>query len=717
MSRDTQSSQSKIRPAKNPRVFEKTEKKQSLASMFDRVALPPVEKEVPAPTAALPAPAAVAATTGPTGAAGGMSPGRPKSRPAGLSVRISEEAEAHRSGTSTSSTGPSTTANPPAPSRQNSRKELETPSSAQQRVASRSSTPKGSEEGVAGGEGPARDVIRRSNTTAGKSQRAQDESGNMDGFTDSHTTDWMIRRLQTEQMAAVVTSSGQHVSVPLGRDGQLTWKSLPELQHSKSEAAVKGKGARPLSPVISFSQFNDLFKSYSDQLPASAQAVPQTKPGAATGAGAGARELFVDTRGDCSDAVSPTLKVTPKLTRALSTALPSSTKKTQGGSASTSASGGTSGGNTPGKPGVKRDNVSDSQRILEGMQPHLDAFIAVNVSKKSNNIQMVQKMLAGVKKPGGMPRAATADARLSRRPGGVSEVGKVAVASQKSGNRVRAVDGFRNVFLAPESENEDSDGESAASEASAASSSDSDDSSDYDSDEEAAAAAAAAQRGNSRGKLARKKTEKKIKSKAEDSAVVQERQMAIWEVLQIRTEDRVRLMNKYSSSEHSEAFRTYFSLWSEVALLVVFRQELRKVFLWYQRGLLPVPVDNPEGGLWAFQELLRRVPAVLRGSYSPGARSKKTVRAESCFAVLERIRGLLTFEEDDEQQLGFHHPMSVLPFLHSTVPHLDRLLLDKLGEVEARLDDVVPFGSGSCREWLLGKAQKFPVLPRENTAT
>lgn len=364
------------------------------------------------------------------------------------------------------------------------------------------------------------------------------------------------------------------------------------------------------------------------------------------------------------------------------------------------------------------EEPDDSQRIMETMQPHLDAFIAVNVTKKSNNIQMVQKMLSGVRKTpgGGIARAATADARLSRRPGGVSEVGKVAVQTLKT-NRVGHVNGFRNVFMDPESEEDESDEESTSTESCETESSSEEDSSEYDSDEEVQVEVLKSKsqeaRGRGRGaeagagKLTRKRTDKKMKM--EDSSIIQERQMAIWEVLEIRTEDRVKLMNKYSSNEHSDEFKTYMAAWTQVALLVLFRQELKKVFLWYQRGLLSVPVENPEGSQWAFLELLRRVPNLLKGSYVFANRNKKSVRAEVSYSVIEKVRGFLTCEEDERLQVGFQYPRSILPFLHSTVKHFDRLLLEKLNEAEAALDDVVPFSAGSCKEWLMSKSQKFPV--------
>jgi hypothetical protein len=548
-----------------------------------------------------------------------------------------------------------------------------------------------STEGSGGGDGPPR-PLRRSNT--GKAVRMQDESGNMDGFADSHTTDWMISRLQQEQMAAVVSSSGQQISLPLGKDGQLSWKSLPELKHTKSEPAMTGTvDQRPLSPVISFSQFNDLFKSYNDQIPEDMLTDTQS-----TGSAAG-KELFVDTRFEIKEA--PMKPITPKNNKSLPTVSTNNPSNSRKGPTN----------HTP--KSNKKETISepapvdDSQRILNSMQPHLDAFVAVNISKKSNNIQMVQKMLSGVKKSGGpLTRSNTTDAIVTRRPGGVSEVGKLAVVSQKKGNRVRSVDGFRNVFLTPESDDEESDGESLASAPSESSASSSEDSSDYDTDEEVVAVPVQQTQKSGR-KLERKKTEKKMKT--EDSAVIQERQMAIWEVLEIRTEDRVKLMNKYSTDEHSVEFRKYFSLWTEVALLVLLRQELKKVFQWYQRGLLAMPLNNPEGSLWIFQELLRRLPPLLKGTYTTASRNKKSVRAESPYVVLEKARGLLTFEEDEEQEQGFVYPKSVLPFLHSTVKHFDRLLLDKLNEVESTLDDVVPFGGGTCKEWLMSKAQKFPV--------
>lgn len=535
----------------------------------------------------------------------------------------------------------------------------------------------------------------------------------MDDFTDSVITDWMINSLQNEQMAAVVNSSGQPTNIPLGPDGQLSWKSLPELNQNNES------NPPPRSPVISFSQFDELFKSYDEQIQQHSSSNNNERNNEREEKDRNSKNLVVDTQlqeetvdpdKDVSSKPSPP-RVQPADSKKLLPPVNQRSLKSQKSHSHTPTSLNNKAGNSKG--GVKSGR-DESKRILDNMQPHLDAFVAVNISKRPNNIQMVQKMLGGMKKTPGshsMQRAATADGRLGGshpKSAGVSEVGKVAVQGLKKKNtRVRGVDGFRNVFMEPESEGDDSDDSSESSSSLQIQSSTSEESSEYDSEDEHALAEMR-RRASVMGarKLAKKRSERKMKT--EDSSVIQEKQMMIWEVLEIKTEDRVKLMNKYSSEEYSSRFQPYFSSWTEIALLVAMRQELKKLFIWFQRGLLTVPDENPEGSLWIFSELLRRLPPILKGSYSVSTRNKKSVRSEACHSVLEKTRSLFTFEQDDENKMGFAYPKSVLPFLYTTVKQFDRLLLDKLNDAESTIGDVIPYGNGTCKEWLLSKMQKFP---------
>ena len=532
-------------------------------------------------------------------------------------------------------------------------------------------------EGGGGGNREAKTprLLRRSNT-GGKLKT--DGAGNMEGFTDSHTTDWMIGKLQREQMAAVVNTSGQQVHIPLGKDGEISWKSLPELNTGKSESKF-GNTSRPQSPVISYTEFDELFKSYSNQIPDDVKEKAKSQQESTKKGG-----LFIDTGLDDHPTTSNNAKSLPSLSTS-----PIPQRKSRP------------------KTAVVEATQDESQRILDSMQPHLDAFVAVNVSKKANNIQMVQKMLTGLKKNPASAARSTTEARNSRRPGGVSEVGKVAVRSFKHNNRVRAVDGFRNVFMDPESSDEESDDDMGPSEESESEISSSEDLSDSDSEEEVAVVEEVFRGSAARKRLSRKKTDRKLR--VEDSSVIQQRQMAIWEVLEVKTEDRVKLMNKYSSYDCHQDFRQYMKLWTEVALLVVFRQELRKVFQWYQRGLLSVPDENHESNLWIFQDILDRIPPLLKGTYTLNNKNKKSVRAEAPYFVLEKARGILTFDEEEFYEMGPTSLHCVLTFLHSTVKYFDQMLHDKLSEAEATLHDIIPFGSGTCKEWLMSKKQKFPA--------
>jgi hypothetical protein len=60
---------------------------------------------------------------------------------------------------------------------------------------------------------------------------------------------------------------------------------------------------------------------------------------------------------------------------------------------------------------------------------------------------------------------------------------------------------------------------------------------------------------------------------------MQELQMTIWETLQVPTVDRIALMSKYSTEMFAQVFDDSVALWTDVAVMVAARMELKKMFL------------------------------------------------------------------------------------------------------------------------------------------
>jgi hypothetical protein len=287
-------------------------------------------------------------------------------------------------------------------------------------------------------------------------------------------------------------------------------------------------------------------------------------------------------------------------------------------------------------------------------------------------------------------------------------------------NRRRGADGFRNVFrddlLATLGEDLSSsvsvvESQDTLTESDSEYSSASDD----DSGNGSTYRNTMANRGSMYQRVGRLGKVKKAMSKSEGAQVMQERQMHIWDTLQVQTVDRISIMNKYSSEEYAPSFSDVISLWTQVALLVIFRVELKKVYINYQRGLVELPDDADLD--WFFRGIITRVPPILKRSYivdNPHRQQGKRIRPNpsdmdaEIITVLDEIRSYLTIDNEDEEVEDIDR-QAVLLFLYDCSRHLDKRLLFSLDEAESLFHDSVPFGSTSCKEWLVNKAQKFPI--------
>ncbi|CAE7495514.1 unnamed protein product [Symbiodinium microadriaticum] len=346
------------------------------------------------------------------------------------------------------------------------------------------------------------------------------------------------------------------------------------------------------------------------------------------------------------------------------------------------------------------------------MQPHLDAFVGVR-TKKKHTMEIVNKMMSTLPKT--VIKSETLKPKVDdeSRPKIVSKVGYQAVRAQSakatlSGSspvmRRKGPVGFRNVFRDDESSVAiDEKSMSASMLESVNTMSDTDDD-DYstESDDEGSRPNSGPMcvRASVTGKFGR---QRKAVSKSHSAQVMQELQSAIWETLQVPTVERIAVMGKYSSEMFARVFDESISLWTDVAILVACRIELKKVYVALQRGLLTIDSDH---GDFFFRLIFDKIPKPFKLTYNPDVRYRKRTGPDAhVFSLFEEVKSFLLVEEDPLEMSR----QDALVKLLDAAKRIDDRLIHSLDDAESRFFDTIPYGITSCKEWLANKAQKFPI--------
>mmetsp|Transcript_20387 Transcript_20387/g.29279 ORF Transcript_20387/g.29279 Transcript_20387/m.29279 type:complete len:913 (-) Transcript_20387:71-2809(-) len=546
----------------------------------------------------------------------------------------------------------------------------------------------------------------------------------MDGFVEGCSSDWMIMRLQKDQIDSALTAPDNPMSTPMHRPDSPLWKNIPELSNDERPRTA---GFNAEQPIISFVEFQELFYQYAKEAEEEAAKSNLQTNGTSEGDNTGSKSNK-SPRGD--GAPLPPVQV----------------KTGTGGTKSTTPQNKDKGSRRRRSFGLSKKPSAEntflgalsdpaSQKIMASMQPHVDAFVAVR-TKKKHSIDQVNKMMAS------RPKVAQTKVEMSVGPNYdsdkgkkiVSNVGLKAVRSQTAkvavpgttltpAKKRRGPEGFRNVFADDDASSVAVDDRSASVSAiesrASVSELESDDDDTSSEDEDPLTGTPGKGRGSKfspgtgprqsflqKGRLGKLK---KGPTKTEDAQQMLEKQMAVWDALQVTTADRIAIMNKYSSEEYAPYFNDAVHLWSLVAVLVLFRIEMKKMYMNYQRGLLEIP----DGGVddFFFRYALDKIPTQLRRNYNPDnqGRSKRRSGPDALILNLfDEVRSFLT-NDSEEIELENMPTHDILLFLHGASKRLDQRLLKTLDEAEEKFFDVVPFGIISCKEWLANKAQRFPV--------
>lgn len=194
-----------------------------------------------------------------------------------------------------------------------------------------------------------------------------------------------------------------------------------------------------------------------------------------------------------------------------------------------------------------------------------------------------------------------------------------------------------------------------------------------------------------------------------DEPGVQDKLLATWNCLQVSAQTRFAFMRKYSTAAYLVEMGKAVDIWAEAAVLIVSTAELLKLTQKIKANLYVLPLESKG----VIRLIRKKVPPLLASTdpqfippVDPTTNTPKTTAPLSA-AALTQVRAIIrnsfkaaTHPKQDEE--GPEAKQFALGLVTGVLDQVVLLLEEALRRAHKELDDGIPYGTKSCREWLFG---------------
>jgi len=185
---------------------------------------------------------------------------------------------------------------------------------------------------------------------------------------------------------------------------------------------------------------------------------------------------------------------------------------------------------------------------------------------------------------------------------------------------------------------------------------------------------------------------------------LQAKLMSVFDVLDVPVFGRLDFMRKYSAHAYATEMPKAIDLWAEVAIFVVIRLEFFKLYKKFSAGFCVFPMEATA----LLRPFKSQIPAILQSTaLSLVPTTFHPDIGTDIGSVPASVTAIIKVEDTVNKVFGDMYPGGLvesqdgfLSLLESLSATLDDLLMASIRNAYDELDDVVTYGTHTCKEWV-----------------